>query len=504
MHQASSEARAKLSISKCFLFAAALFTATASAGPARAYIPGTRWTTTASGSAGNTGDPVTLTWSIVPDGTTIPDEGASNFISYFDGLFGAGPGGSDLTQRPWFTYFQQGFARWNQLGGVNFVYQPHDDGTQLENLSGSLGVRGDIRIGGANVDGPSNTLAFTYLPNGGDMVFDTGETTVFTDASNNHRAIRDVLMHELGHAFGINHVVSSTDALLMEPFLDTSIDGPQLDDIRAIQGTYGDVNEKSNNFAGNDIAANATPLGLIAAGATRTIGADAAGSNQAVMPTQTDFVSIANSSDTDFYSFSVSATSLLSASLTPLGGVFSQGSQGGAQSSFDANARNDLTLAILGADGSTILGLSNNTAAGGTEGLANLTLQPGSEYFARITGSTANVQLYELSLTAAVLFPSGDFDKNGVVDGADFLLWQREFGATGASLAADANHDNRVNAADLSLWQAHFGETVNAATPAARHVPEPDSMSIVAPAFMAVATMRKRLVLQKGRLVNGD
>jgi hypothetical protein len=191
-----------------------------------------------------------------------------------------------------------------------------------------------------------------------------------------------------------------------------------------------------------------------------------------VLPTQTDFVSIANSSDTDFYSFSVSAASLLSASLTPLGGVFSQGSQGGAQSSFDANARNDLTLAILGADGSTILGLSNNTAAGGTEGLANLTLQPGSEYFARITGSTANVQLYELSLTAAVLFPSGDFDKNGVVDGADFLLWQREFGATGASLAADANHDNRVNAADLSLWQAHFGETTAGALPSIQQIPE--------------------------------
>jgi hypothetical protein len=279
-------------------------------------------------------------------------------------------------------------------------------------------------------------------------------------------------MHELGHAFGINHVVSSTDALLMEPFLDTSIDGPQLDDIRAIQGTYGDANEKSNNFAGNDIAANATPLGLIAVGATRTIGADAAGPNQAVLPTQTDFVSIANSSDTDFYSFSVSAASLLAASLTPLGGVFSQGSQGGAQSSFDANARNDLTLAILGADGSTILGLSNNTAAGGTESLANLTLQPGSEYFARITGSTANVQLYDLSLTAAVLFPSGDFDKNGVVDGADFLLWQREFGATGASLAADANHDNRVNAADLSLWQAHFGETTAGAMPSIQQIPE--------------------------------
>jgi hypothetical protein len=503
MHQGRSQVCANLSILKSFLLAGALLIAITSADPALAYIPGTRWTTTASGPASSTGDPVTLTWSIVPDGTTIPDEGASNFISYFDGLFGAGPGGSDLTQRPWFAYFQQGFARWNQLGGVNFVYEPHDDGSQLENLSGSLGVRGDIRIGGANVDGPSGTLAFTFLPNNGDMVFDTGETTIFADAANNHRSVRDVLMHELGHAFGINHVVSSTDALLMEPFLDTLIDGPQLDDIRAVQGTYGDANEKTNNFTGNDTAVTATPLGLITAGATRTIGADAAGASQLVLPTQADFVSIANSADTDFYSFSVSAASLLSATLTPLGGVFSQGAQGGTESSFDANARNDLALAILGADGSTILGLSNNTGAGGIESLANLALQPGSEYFARITGSTANVQLYELSLTPAPLAPTGDFDKNGVVDGADFLLWQRELGASGATLAADANHDGTVTAADLALWQAHFGETTAGAATTAHQVPEPESLAIGATVFMTLAMISSGSLPLMGRVRKG-
>jgi hypothetical protein len=316
------------------------------------------------------------------------------------------------------------------------------------------------------------------------MVFDTGETTLFTDPANNHRSLRDVTMHETGHAFALNHVVSSTDVLLMEPFLSTAIDGPQLDDIRGVQGLYGDVNEKSNNFTGNDTAATATPLGLLAAGSTRTIGADAAGSSQLVLPTQTDFVSIANSVDTDFYSFSVTAASLLSATLTPLGGVFSQGAQGGTESSFDANARNDLTLAILGADGSTVLGLSNNTAAGGIESLANLTLQPGAEYFARITGSTANVQLYELSLTPALLAPTGDFDKNSIVDGADFLLWQRELGESGATLVADANHDGTVNAADLPLWQGHFGETAAGATPPVHQAPEPATLAIFTTAIV--------------------
>jgi hypothetical protein len=296
-------------------------------------------------------------------------------------------------------------------------------------------------------------------------------------------------MHETGHAFALNHVVSSTDVLLMEPFLSTAIDGPQLDDIRGVQGMYGDANEKSNNFTGNDIAANATPLDLIASGVTRSIGADAVGMNQTVLPTETDFVSIANSTDTDFYSFHVTAASSLSATLTPLGGMFSQGSQGGTESSFNANARNDLTLAILGPNGTTVLGLSNNSAAGGIESLSSITLEPGADYFARITGSTANVQLYELSLTATLFSSIGDFDKNGVVDGADFLIWQRELGSTGTGLAADANNDAVVNAADLSLWQTHFGETQSraAAAPAAHQVPEPASIALVATILASAA-----------------
>src|SRR5437588_8845204 len=78
---------------------------------ARAFIlaPNTRWTSTASNaSTGTYGNPITLTWSLVPDGTAIsssyaPTNGtSSNLISTFDATFGAGPGGSDLTQRPWF------------------------------------------------------------------------------------------------------------------------------------------------------------------------------------------------------------------------------------------------------------------------------------------------------------------------------------------------------------------------------------------------------------------
>jgi serralysin len=236
------------------------------AGAASAYVPDERWSTTASGSTGSQGDIATITWSLVADGTSIVSEGSSNLISYMDGLFGSS-GGSNLTTRPWFSLFQESFDRWTELGGIKFVYEPNDAGNQMGgNSSGSLGVRGDIRIGGANIDGPNGTLAYTYLPNNGDMVIDIGETTFYSNSANNYRQLRNTIMHELGHAIGLLHIESSSDHLLLEPYIDTSFDGPQLDDIRGLHGLYGDVFEKTNNGAGNDSSSLAASLGAIAAG----------------------------------------------------------------------------------------------------------------------------------------------------------------------------------------------------------------------------------------------
>jgi hypothetical protein len=459
------------------------------------YIPGDRWTTTAAGATGATGDPVTITWSIVPDGTLIPGEEPSNFISYLDGIIGGGTGGSDLTQRPWFSLLELSFGRWNEVGGINFVFEPTDDGSQLETRAGVAGVRGDMRIGGAPIDGPSGTLAYAFFPNNGDMVFDTGETTFYADASNNHRALRNVLMHETGHAFGLNHVESSTNRLLMEPFIDLGIDGPQLDDIRGVHGMYGDALEKANNLAGNDTFETATPLGIISSGATLTIGEDAA-SGQSVLPTETDFVSIASSADTDFFSFRVTTVSTLDAVLTPLGGVFNQGAEGGVQSSFNANARNDLTLAVFGSD-ATLLATANDTPAGQPETVTAVTLRPDGQYYVRVTGSTSNVQMYELSLSVALHPLPGDFDEDFDVDGHDFLLWQQQLGLEGAGLAADGDKDEVVSGADLELWREHFGETQVNARPNAGRVPEPAGAALAGAALAVIGMLS--VALNRGR-----
>lgn len=82
---------------------------------------------------------------------------------------------------------------------------------------------------------------------------------------------------------------------------------------------------------------------------------------------------------------------------------------------------------------------------------------------------------------------AGDYDCDRDVDGADFLLWQRDFGST-INLAADGNGDLVVDGLDLDVWKASFGASATAAIAA---VPEPSSLVLLATAALG-ACFRKR------------
>jgi autotransporter-associated beta strand protein len=51
----------------------------------------------------------------------------------------------------------------------------------------------------------------------------------------------------------------------------------------------------------------------------------------------------------------------------------------------------------------------------------------------------------------------GDYNQNGTVDAADYVVWRNLEGQSGIGLAADGNGDNTVNAADYGVWRANFG-----------------------------------------------
>ncbi len=447
-------------IQRAFVFTLACGMAVAFSGAASAYRLGQRWTSTATdgGGIGQQGRPTTLTWSLVPNGTNIPNEGPSDLISQFDARFGAGPGGSDLTQRPWFTYFQQSFDRWGELGGLSYVYEPNDDGVSLSSSSGVLGVRGDVRISGNFIDGASNVLAYNFFPNNGDMVLDTGDMNFFAVATQNYRRLRNVVMHEHGHGMGLNHVESNNANILMEPFINTSFDGPQLDDIRGLHRGYGDKYEKNG---GNDTAATATDIGVFGDGGTFRVGFDGRGA--IVTSTETDFISIDDNSDVDYLGFTLTGNSRVTLSAAPVGPSYLEGPQGGSQSTINAAQISDLTLALIASDQSTVLDTSNVGGLGVTESINDFSLNAGT-YYARITGTANNVQMYEFNLSVMASLVDGDFDNNGLWNCDDINALTAVVSAMSNDVDYDLNGDGLVNAADIAEWLVDGGANNPAAT----------------------------------------
>ncbi len=426
---------------------------------AAGYILNGRWTSTATNGGGLVnGDPTTLTWSIVPDGTPSSAEGPSNLISFFDSIIGPGPGGSDLTQRPWFTYFEQAFDRWSQVSGLSYAYEPNDDGIthSVEGNAGILGVRGDVRIAGSLIDGNSGVLAFNFFPNNGDMTLDTGDVNIFGNPANNYRALRNILMHEHGHGIGLSHVESSNADFLMEPFLATSFDGPQLDDIRGAHRGYGDFFEKSNSGAGNDTAVLATPLGLINDGETATLGT--AGSSTVIAPDETDFLSIDQNTDTDFFSFTIDSPATVDLTVTPQGTTFNQGPQGGTQSAFNTRTVSNLAIALFDSDQTTLLAQDNSGAAGQSDMISGFSLSQPGEYYVRITGDANNMQFYQLDVTVtednAV---TGDFNGDGEFGCVDVDALVAEIVAGTNNAVYDMTGDGVVDTMDLDSWLAAAG-----------------------------------------------
>ncbi len=85
----------------------------------------------------------------------------------------------------------------------------------------------------------------------------------------------------------------------------------------------------------------------------------------------------------------------------------------------------------------------------------------------------------EIEYTIGASSPAGDFDRDGDIDGGDFLFWQRDFGNTVSPIGdgADGNGDGMVDGADLLVWKEHFG--AGGTSSIALAVPEPTSLILL-------------------------
>jgi len=336
-------------------------------------IDGSRWTSTATNGSGLTqGHPSTITWSVVPDGTAISGfngepAAPSNFRAMLTNIYGS--------SSVWLPVLQQVFDRWEAVSGIDFVYEASDDGVSIAGSNrGVLGQRGDIRLSGHTIDGTSNILAYNFFPNSGDMVLDTADG-FYNNTSNNSRALRNVIAHEIGHGLGMDHVIPVTGTKLMEPYASTSFDGPQHDDILRINRGYGD------RLEGNDTTGTAYSLGSLNSTATNL----------------TD-VSIDDDADVDYYTFTVGGDTFANITLAPHGFSYTVGLQNGATELYDSRALSDLSMTVLRSNGTTVVASANAFGLGGTESLTGVSLTAG-QYYLRINGAQNTAQMYTLALS---------------------------------------------------------------------------------------------------------
>lgn len=100
-------------------------------------------------------------------------------------------------------------------------------------------------------------------------------------------------------------------------------------------------------------------------------------------------------------------------------------------------------------------------------------------------------QLYAIGTLKVGL--AGDYNLNGVVDAADYVVWRNSLGQVGTALAADGNANGSIDPGDFNVWRSNFGQTAGSGaslqgSAGESPIPEPSSAVLVCIILVAAAS----------------
>lgn len=73
----------------------------------------------------------------------------------------------------------------------------------------------------------------------------------------------------------------------------------------------------------------------------------------------------------------------------------------------------------------------------------------------------------------------GDYNHDGIVDAADYVVWRDTLGQVGNNQAADGNQNGIVDQADYDIWSSNYGNTFSLTSVISFAVPEPSTANLV-------------------------
>ena len=127
------------------------------------------------------------------------------------------------------------------------------------------------------------------------------------------------------------------------------------------------------------------------------------------------------------------------------------------------------------------------TAAGGVTGSLGLAAAP-----ALPTNLQWDLDIGSTTVVLSVV-STGDYNADGAVDAADYVLWRKTLGDAGAALPADGNGNGVVDAPDFDYWRARFGDVIGTGAGAVTAaVPEPAAAMLLL-VGVVLPLSRKRL-----------
>lgn len=213
----------------------------------------------------------TITWSIMPDGTTIDPAfndpnitGVSNLNAIMTGL------GYEQS----LAAIERSLAQWSAAANIYFVQVP-DSGEPFHGANATSPHTGQIRLGAFAINASIGAVGYAPPPNGGnlegDVLLNSNSTFFFDDGAEGElidvfNDFEGLVLHELGHAIGLDHSgaqsVMSVDYEIYK-YVNRILDP---DDVAAAQFLYGpalkaDFNH-DNVVDGDDLAVWITGFGV--------------------------------------------------------------------------------------------------------------------------------------------------------------------------------------------------------------------------------------------------